>query len=158
MEHIITYNDFAENPAIIDNPNLVVRISNRWVVLPSNLVSKWGDAHHTSHLKTKLFPPGITTGRWQLRWYSACRLSRRTYQRYALSLMCLTAYCLISHHVCSHVNNLCKWQATEEAWVKEKMPKKSGRWWFWRKSSVKQVSQRLLGKVTASSVCLQWES
>uniref|UniRef100_A0A8C7REI0 Lipin 2 n=1 Tax=Oncorhynchus mykiss TaxID=8022 RepID=A0A8C7REI0_ONCMY len=30
-------------------------------------------------------------------------------------------------------------KATEEAWVKEKMPKKSGRWWFWRKSSVKQV-------------------
>lgn len=23
--------------------------------------------------------------------------------------------------------------------MKEKMPKKSGRWWFWRKSSVKQV-------------------
>lgn len=37
------------------------------------------------------------------------------------------------------MNHLCEWQATEEAWVKEKMPKKSGRWWFWRKSSVKQV-------------------
>lgn len=23
--------------------------------------------------------------------------------------------------------------------MKEKMPKKSGRWWFWRKSSTKQV-------------------
>uniref|UniRef100_A0A8C8FFI7 phosphatidate phosphatase n=1 Tax=Oncorhynchus tshawytscha TaxID=74940 RepID=A0A8C8FFI7_ONCTS len=56
MEHIITYHEFAENPAIIDNPNLV---------------------------------------------------------------------------------------ATEEAWVKEKMPKKSGRWWFWRKSSVKQFNLRL---------------
>ncbi|KAA8580642.1 hypothetical protein FQN60_013600, partial [Etheostoma spectabile] len=30
MEHIITYNEFAENPAIIDNPNLVVRIANRY--------------------------------------------------------------------------------------------------------------------------------
>lgn len=29
MEHIITYHEFAENPAIIDNPNLVVRIDNR---------------------------------------------------------------------------------------------------------------------------------
>lgn len=29
MEHIITYNEFAENPAIIDNPNLVVKIGNR---------------------------------------------------------------------------------------------------------------------------------
>lgn len=31
MEHIITYHEFAENPAIIDNPNLVVKIGNRWV-------------------------------------------------------------------------------------------------------------------------------
>ncbi|TRY92336.1 hypothetical protein DNTS_013305 [Danionella cerebrum] len=30
MDHIITYNEFAENPAIIDNPNLVVKIGNRW--------------------------------------------------------------------------------------------------------------------------------
>uniref|UniRef100_A0A7N8WRL8 phosphatidate phosphatase n=1 Tax=Mastacembelus armatus TaxID=205130 RepID=A0A7N8WRL8_9TELE len=29
-EHIITYNEFAENPGIIDNPNLVVRIANRY--------------------------------------------------------------------------------------------------------------------------------
>lgn len=29
MEHIITYDEFAENPATIDNPNLVVRIANR---------------------------------------------------------------------------------------------------------------------------------
>lgn len=29
MEHIITYHEFAENPAIIDNPNLVVKIGNR---------------------------------------------------------------------------------------------------------------------------------
>ena len=33
MEHIITYNEFAENPAIIDNPNLVVRIANRSVFI-----------------------------------------------------------------------------------------------------------------------------
>lgn len=32
-------------------------------------------------------------------------------------------------------------QATVESWVKDKMPKKSGRWWFWRKreSMTKQV-------------------
>nr|XP_048696351.1 phosphatidate phosphatase LPIN2 isoform X10 [Caretta caretta] len=29
MEHIITYNEFAENPGLIDNPNLVIRIYNR---------------------------------------------------------------------------------------------------------------------------------
>ncbi|XP_038586005.1 phosphatidate phosphatase LPIN2-like [Micropterus salmoides] len=82
MEHIITYNEFAENPAIIDNPNLVVRIANRYY--------NW-----------TLAAPLI--------------LSMQAFQK---SLP----------------------KATEEAWVKEKMPKKSGRWWFWRKSSVKQLS------------------
>ncbi|XP_074477560.1 phosphatidate phosphatase LPIN2-like isoform X1 [Sebastes fasciatus] len=82
MEHIITYNEFAENPAIIDNPNLVVKIANRYY--------NW-----------TLAAPLI--------------LSMQAFQK-----------------------NLPK--ATEEAWVKEKMPKKSGRWWFWRKSSIKQLS------------------
>ncbi|XP_035469088.1 phosphatidate phosphatase LPIN2-like isoform X2 [Scophthalmus maximus] len=81
-EHIITYNEFAENPAIIDNPNLVVRIANRYY--------NW-----------TLAAPLI--------------LSMQAFQK-----------------------NLPK--ATEEAWVKEKMPKKSGRWWFWRKSGMKQSS------------------
>uniref|UniRef100_A0A8C8DTD1 phosphatidate phosphatase n=1 Tax=Oryzias sinensis TaxID=183150 RepID=A0A8C8DTD1_9TELE len=80
MEHIITYNEFAENPAIIDNPNLVVRIANRYY-----------------------------------NWTLAAPL-----------ILCMQAF----------QKNLPK--ATEEAWVKEKMPKKSGRWWFWRKSSTKQ--------------------
>ncbi|XP_041823511.1 phosphatidate phosphatase LPIN2-like isoform X1 [Melanotaenia boesemani] len=82
MEHIITYNEFADNPAVIDNPNLVVRIADRYY--------NW-----------TLAAPLI--------------LSMQAFQK-----------------------NLPK--ATEEAWVKEKMPKKPGRWWFWRKSSTKQLS------------------
>ncbi|XP_072307107.1 phosphatidate phosphatase LPIN2-like isoform X2 [Eucyclogobius newberryi] len=82
MEHLITYNEFVENPAIIDNPNLVVKIANRYY-----------------------------------NWTLAAPL-----------ILSMTAF----------QKNLPK--ATEEAWVKEKMPKKSGRWWFWRKSSVKQLS------------------
>lgn len=31
MEHIVTYQQFVDNPGIIDNPNLVVRIDNRSV-------------------------------------------------------------------------------------------------------------------------------
>uniref|UniRef100_A0A8C2A2W3 phosphatidate phosphatase n=1 Tax=Cyprinus carpio TaxID=7962 RepID=A0A8C2A2W3_CYPCA len=84
MEHIITYHEFAENLAIIDNPNLVVKIGNRYY--------NW-----------TLAAPLI--------------LSLQAFQK-----------------------NLPK--ATEEAWVKERMPKKSGRWWFWRKradSTIKQV-------------------
>uniref|UniRef100_A0AAY5L0J2 phosphatidate phosphatase n=1 Tax=Esox lucius TaxID=8010 RepID=A0AAY5L0J2_ESOLU len=97
MEHIITYHEFAENPAIIDNPNLVVRISNRYY--------NW-----------TLAAPLI--------------LSMQAFQK-----------------------NLPK--ATEEAWVKEKMPKKSGRWWFWRKSSVKQVERISRMAVLKGSCCLK---
>uniref|UniRef100_A0A672Q0V3 phosphatidate phosphatase n=1 Tax=Sinocyclocheilus grahami TaxID=75366 RepID=A0A672Q0V3_SINGR len=92
MEHIITYHEFAENPAIIDNPNLVVKIGNRYY--------NW-----------TLAAPLI--------------LSLQAFQK-----------------------NLPK--ATEEAWVKERMPKKSGRWWFWRKradSTIKQVRPERTGKL-----------
>ncbi|KAK1878438.1 Phosphatidate phosphatase LPIN2 [Dissostichus eleginoides] len=88
MEHIIIYSEFAESPAIIDNPNLVVKIGNRYY--------NW-----------TLAAPLI--------------LSLQAFQK-----------------------NLPK--ATEEAWMKEKMPKKSGRWWFWRKradSSIKQSETKL---------------
>ncbi|XP_029970460.1 phosphatidate phosphatase LPIN2-like isoform X2 [Salarias fasciatus] len=83
MEHIITYHEFAESPAIIDNPNLVVRIGNRYY--------NW-----------TLAAPLI--------------LSLQAFQK-----------------------NLPK--TTEEAWVKEKMPKKSGRWWFWRKRADSTIKQ-----------------
>ncbi|XP_029686277.1 phosphatidate phosphatase LPIN2 isoform X1 [Takifugu rubripes] len=83
MEHMITYLEFAENPAIIDNPNLVVKIGNRYY--------NW-----------TLAAPLI--------------LSLQAFQK-----------------------NLPK--ATEEAWVKEKMQKKSGRWWFWRKRADSTVKQ-----------------
>ncbi|XP_077411234.1 phosphatidate phosphatase LPIN2-like isoform X2 [Vanacampus margaritifer] len=82
LESIISYHEFVENPAVIDNPNLVVRIGHRYY--------NW-----------TLAAPLI--------------LSMQAFQK-----------------------NLPK--ATEEAWVKDRMPKKSGRWWFWRKSSVKQSS------------------
>lgn len=81
-EHIITYQQFAENPGIIDNPNLVVRIYNRYY--------NW-----------VLAAPMI--------------LSIQVFQK-------------------SLPKN------TIESWVKEKMPRQSRRWWFWRKkdSMVKQ--------------------
>uniref|UniRef100_A0A3B3XJT7 phosphatidate phosphatase n=1 Tax=Poecilia mexicana TaxID=48701 RepID=A0A3B3XJT7_9TELE len=97
MEHMITYNDFAENPAIIDNPNLVVRIGNRYY-----------------------------------NWTLAAPL-----------ILCMQAF----------QKNLPK--TTEEAWVKEKMPKKSGRWWFWRKSSTKQVGTIIGCTCSPSLSCRQ---
>ncbi|KAL8182278.1 UNVERIFIED_CONTAM: Nuclear elongation and deformation protein 1 [Gekko kuhli] len=90
MEHIITYHEFAENPGLIDNPNLVIRIYNRYY--------NWA-----------LAAPMI--------------LSLQVFQK---SLP----------------------QATVESWIKDKMPKKSGRWWFWRKkdSLVKQLPEAKEGK------------
>ncbi|XP_069813830.1 phosphatidate phosphatase LPIN2 isoform X2 [Dendropsophus ebraccatus] len=81
-EHIITYQQFAENPGLIDNPNLVVRIYNRyynWVLAAPMILS------------LQVFQKGLPKN-------------------------------------------------TVESWVKEKMPKQSRRWWFWRKkdSMVKQ--------------------
>ncbi|KAF7246308.1 Phosphatidate phosphatase LPIN2, partial [Varanus komodoensis] len=93
MEHIITYHEFAENPGLIDNPNLVIRIYNRYY--------NWA-----------LAAPMI--------------LSLQVFQK---SLP----------------------QATVESWIKDKMPKKSGRWWFWRKkdSMIKQLPEAKEGKSEA---------
>uniref|UniRef100_A0A2K6GTE0 phosphatidate phosphatase n=1 Tax=Propithecus coquereli TaxID=379532 RepID=A0A2K6GTE0_PROCO len=90
MEHIITYHEFAENPGLIDNPNLVIRIYNRYY--------NWA-----------LAAPMV--------------LSLQVFQK---SLP----------------------KATVESWVKDKMPKKSGRWWFWRKreSMTKQLPESKEGK------------
>ncbi|KFQ33545.1 PREDICTED: phosphatidate phosphatase LPIN2, partial [Merops nubicus] len=90
MEHIITYHEFAENPGLIENPNLVIRIYNRYY--------NWA-----------LAAPMV--------------LSLQVFQK---SLP----------------------KATVESWVKEKMPKKSGRWWFWRKreSLTKQIPEAKEGK------------
>ncbi|XP_053089206.1 phosphatidate phosphatase LPIN2 isoform X2 [Pangasianodon hypophthalmus] len=80
LEHIVTYEQFVDNPSIIDNPNLVVRIDNRYY--------NW-----------TLAAPLI--------------LSMQAFQK-----------------------TLPK--AAEDTWVKQKMPKKTNRWWFWRKNSVQQ--------------------
>uniref|UniRef100_A0A6J0TPH5 phosphatidate phosphatase n=1 Tax=Pogona vitticeps TaxID=103695 RepID=A0A6J0TPH5_9SAUR len=93
LEHIITYHEFAENPGLIDNPNLVIRIYNRYY--------NWA-----------LAAPMI--------------LSLQVFQK---SLP----------------------QATVESWIKDKMPKKSGGWWFWRKkdSLIKQLPETKEGKSEA---------
>ncbi|CAI9173621.1 unnamed protein product [Rangifer tarandus platyrhynchus] len=91
MEHIITYHEFAENPGLIDNPSLVIRIYNRYY--------SWA-----------LAAPMV--------------LSLQVFQK---SLP----------------------KATVESWVKDKMPKKSGCWWFWhkRESITKQLPEAKEGEV-----------
>ncbi|XP_031132484.1 phosphatidate phosphatase LPIN2-like isoform X2 [Sander lucioperca] len=75
MEHIVTYQDFANNPGIIEDPSLVICINSNYY--------NWAVA-----------APMV--------------LSMTTFQK---SLP----------------------KSTIERLVKDKMPKKSGRWWFWRR-------------------------
>ncbi|XP_067359462.1 phosphatidate phosphatase LPIN2-like isoform X1 [Channa argus] len=75
MKHIVTYQDFAQNPGIIEDPSLVVCINSNYY--------NWAVA--------------------------------------APMVLSMTAF----------QKNLPK--STIEQLVKDKMPKKSGRWWFWRR-------------------------
>ncbi|XP_041811797.1 zgc:123305 isoform X2 [Chelmon rostratus] len=85
MEHIVTYQDFANNPGIIEDPSLVVCINSNYY--------NWAVA-----------APMV--------------LSMTTFQK-----------------------NLPK--STIEQLVKDKMPKKSGRWWFsWRRRDMDNNQQK----------------
>ncbi|XP_048858436.1 phosphatidate phosphatase LPIN2-like [Brienomyrus brachyistius] len=78
MEHIVSFQDLAENPGIIDDPNLVICVNSKYY--------NWAVA-----------APMI--------------LSMQAFQK-----------------------NLPK--ATVDQLVKQKMPKRSGRWWFWRRKDM----------------------
>ncbi|KAM9361200.1 phosphatidate phosphatase LPIN2 [Symphorus nematophorus] len=85
MQHIVTYQDFANNPGIIEDPSLVIRINSNYY--------NWAVA-----------APMV--------------LSMTTFQK-----------------------NLPK--STVERLVKDKMPKKSGRWWFsWRRRDMDNNQQK----------------
>ncbi|GAA6234526.1 phosphatidate phosphatase LPIN2-like isoform X1 [Lates japonicus] len=85
MEHIVTYQDFANNPGIIEDPSLVICINSNYY--------NWAVA-----------APMV--------------LSMTTFQK-----------------------NLPK--STVERLVKDKMPKKSGRWWFsWRRRDMDNNQQK----------------
>uniref|UniRef100_A0A8C9WXZ0 phosphatidate phosphatase n=1 Tax=Sander lucioperca TaxID=283035 RepID=A0A8C9WXZ0_SANLU len=86
MEHIVTYQDFANNPGIIEDPSLVICINSNYY--------NWAVA-----------APMV--------------LSMTTFQK---SLP----------------------KSTIERLVKDKMPKKSGRWWFWRRRDMDNNQLTLL--------------
>uniref|UniRef100_A0A8B9DIM9 phosphatidate phosphatase n=1 Tax=Anser cygnoides TaxID=8845 RepID=A0A8B9DIM9_ANSCY len=96
LEHAVTYQQFVDNPAIIDDPNLVVKIGNKYY-----------------------------------NWTTAGPL-----------LLAMQAF----------QKPLPK--ATVESIMRDKMPKKGGRWWFsWRgrNSTIKEVSLRSKIKDESSS-------
>lgn len=139
MEHIITYLEFAENPAIIDNPNLVVKIGNRWVC-----------GHFSTCLIANMYYRHSTNVVFHFRYYNwtlaaPLILSLQAFQKNLPKVIGGIFLCCVTYSCSLNGRRLIVYslQATEEAWVKEKMPKKSGRWWFWRKradSTIKQVS------------------
>ncbi|XP_026204712.1 phosphatidate phosphatase LPIN2-like isoform X2 [Anabas testudineus] len=84
MKHIVTYQEFAKNPGIIEDPNLVICINSNYY--------NWAVA--------------------------------------APVVLSMTAF----------QKNLPK--STIERLVKDKMPKKSGRWWFWRRRDMDNNQQK----------------
>ncbi|XP_013880489.1 phosphatidate phosphatase LPIN1 [Austrofundulus limnaeus] len=104
LERAISYQQFSENPSIIDDPNLVVKIGNKYY--------NWGTA-------------------------APVMLAMQVYQKplpqcwclsYVFSVFGLFSYCLPGLFGSSSSQ-----PASVETIVKEKMPKKGGRWWFsWR--------------------------
>uniref|UniRef100_A0A7N9AZW7 phosphatidate phosphatase n=1 Tax=Mastacembelus armatus TaxID=205130 RepID=A0A7N9AZW7_9TELE len=86
MEHIVTYQDFANNPGIIEDPSLVICINSNYY--------NWAVA--------------------------------------APMVLSMTAF----------QKNLPK--STVEQLVKDKMLKKSGRWWFWRRRDMDNNQQKHL--------------
>ncbi|XP_056135308.1 phosphatidate phosphatase LPIN1 [Lampris incognitus] len=104
QEKAISYQEFSNNPSVIDDPNLVVKIGAKYY--------NWNTA-------------------------APLLLAMQVYQKplpqcwclsYVFSAFGLFSYCLPGLFGSSQVQS-----ASVESIMKEKMPKKGGRWWFsWR--------------------------
>ncbi|XP_069378069.1 phosphatidate phosphatase LPIN1 isoform X3 [Paralichthys olivaceus] len=104
QERAVSYQQFSENPSLIDDPNLVVKIGNKYY--------NWNTA-------------------------APVMLAMQVYQKplpqcwclsYVFSVFGLFSYCLPGLFGSSPPQ-----PASVENIMKEKMPKKGGRWWFsWR--------------------------
>ncbi|XP_030270274.1 phosphatidate phosphatase LPIN1 isoform X1 [Sparus aurata] len=104
QERAITYQQFSENPSIIDDPNLVVKIGNKYY--------NWSTA-------------------------APVMLAMQVYQKPLPQCWCLSyvfsAFGLFSYCLPGLFGSGPAQPASVENIMKEKMPKKGGRWWFsWR--------------------------
>ncbi|KAG7465652.1 hypothetical protein MATL_G00155790 [Megalops atlanticus] len=106
----ISYQQFSENPALIDDPNLVVKIGTKYY--------NWSTAAPLMLAMQAFQKP----------------LPKYSCLSYVYSALGFFSYCMPSV--------FCSSPATVESIMKEKMPKKGGRWWFsWRgRASVKAES------------------
>ncbi|KAK5873776.1 hypothetical protein PBY51_018786 [Eleginops maclovinus] len=104
QERAISYKQFSETPSIIDDPNLVVRIGNKYY--------NWNTA-------------------------APVMLAMQVYQKPLPQCWCLSymfsAFGLFSYCLPGLFGSRPSQPASVENIMKEKMPKKGGRWWFsWR--------------------------
>ncbi|XP_044051514.1 phosphatidate phosphatase LPIN1 isoform X3 [Siniperca chuatsi] len=104
QERAISYQQFSENPSIIDDPNLVVKIGNKYY--------NWNTA-------------------------APVMLAMQVYQKPLPQCWCLSyvfsAFGLFSYCLPGLFGSSPSQPASVENIMKEKMPKKGGRWWFsWR--------------------------
>ncbi|KAH0619088.1 hypothetical protein JD844_018750 [Phrynosoma platyrhinos] len=103
MKHIVSYQEFAENPAILEDPNLVIQIHKKyynWAVAAPMLLSL--------QAFQKTLPKGVTDSSVFIAGYTS--------------------------FIARYDEQVTPFQSTVDRLMKEKMPKKGGRWWFsWRR-------------------------
>ncbi|KAM8953385.1 phosphatidate phosphatase LPIN1 isoform 2-T2 [Pelodytes ibericus] len=101
VEQVVTYQQFVENPEIIDDPNLVVKIGSKYY--------NWPTA-------------------------APLLLAMQAFQKPLPKYSCFDYVCAMVESIRCCVSNLCgQPTVTVDTLMRDKMPKKGGRWWFsWR--------------------------
>uniref|UniRef100_A0A6I8QZS3 phosphatidate phosphatase n=1 Tax=Xenopus tropicalis TaxID=8364 RepID=A0A6I8QZS3_XENTR len=101
IEQAVTYQQFVDNPAIIDDPNLVIKIGNKYY--------NWPTA-------------------------APLLLAMQAFQKPLPKCSCFDYLCAVVDSIRFCFSSLCGQQTvTIDTLMRDKMPKKGGRWWFsWR--------------------------
>ncbi|XP_075057521.1 phosphatidate phosphatase LPIN1 isoform X2 [Mixophyes fleayi] len=120
IQQVVSYQQFVDNPSIIDDPNLVVKIGNKYY--------NWPTA-------------------------APLLLAMQAFQKPLPKYSCFDYVCAVVDSIKFYFSNLCGQQTvTVDTLMRDKMPKKGGRWWFsWRgrNSNItveSKVEQGLSGK------------
>ncbi|XP_015265824.1 PREDICTED: phosphatidate phosphatase LPIN3 [Gekko japonicus] len=119
MKHVVSYQEFAENPAVIEDPNLVVQIHNKyynWAVAAPMILALQAFQKNL---------PKMTI--WRVSNSFFCKVI------VYLLLLLLSTFSLRFRAALRYLPKK-KVQSTVDRLMKEKMPKRGGRWWFsWRR-------------------------
>ncbi|XP_014846782.1 PREDICTED: phosphatidate phosphatase LPIN1-like isoform X5 [Poecilia mexicana] len=135
LDRAVSYQQFSENPSIIDDPNLVVKVGNKYY--------NWTTA-------------------------APVMLAMQVYQKPLPQCWCLSyvfsVFGLFSYCFPGLFGSTTSEPASVENIMKDKMPKKGGRWWFsWRRrnsdsksETAAEMGEREDGSLTLTSVnCLK---